>query len=553
MNKRIELSQAQQRRRRLHVALALVATGALSCGGEAESGNVVGAQAAGGATADCTAFIGGAGAKSQWVFVSGGQLAYKPLPTGEHILDFSNAGYAGGGVAIPTAAAVRTLHPSGGDDTGAIQAALNAVAALPLVNGLRGAVVLAKGTFKLTSATLRIGASGVVLRGSGAGSGGTVLDVSGTPRLFVSLAGSGSWTTVGGSATLTESYVPSGTRSFAVSSASGFAVGDTVLIERPVTSEWVKFMGMDKLVRNGAPQTWISPGTLIPIDRIITAIAGNEITVDAPLPDSYDAVHVKPGVTITRYSFSGRISNVGLEHLRVVAPPVTKSIRAPIFTFLGMDAVVDSWVQDVAFQDFTNGVQIGRTAKRLTLQDLAVLHTVPQESPPPADIALGGQQVLVQRGTSTGGSFVHFLVTQEATSGPNVFLDFNASGTNNNDSAPHQRWATGVLYDSVSTPGAGIELQNRGNFGSGQGWAVGFSLLWNATASHFIVQQPPGSENWCIGCVGTQETAKAPGGSVVLPQGAIDAAGTAVTPASLYLAQLCERLGPQAVANIGFH
>jgi hypothetical protein len=549
-----ELSQSTTRRG-LRVGLALVAASALSCAGmpEAESGGNTEATSASGAAPNCAALIGGAGAASQWVFASGGQLAYKPLPTGERILDFSYAGYAGGGVALPTAPAARTLHPSGGDDTRAIQAALDAVAKLPLVNGLRGAVVLGPGTFKLTSATLTIGATGVVLRGSGAGSGGTVLEVSGTPRLFLSIGGSGSWTPVGGSATLTESYVPSGTRSFGVSSAGGFAVGDTVLIERPVTSAWVAFMGMDKLTRNGKPQTWLKPGTLISVDRIITAIAGNEITVDAPLPDSYDIQHVRPGATMTRYTFSGRIRNAGLEQLRVVAPAVTKPISGPIFTFLGMDAVVDGWVQNVAFQDFTNGIQIGSTAKRLTLQDLVVMHTVPQESPPPADVALGGQQVLVQRGASTGGSFVHFLVTQETTPGPNVFLNFSASGTNNNDSGPHQRWATGVLYDKISTPGAGIELQNRGDFGSGQGWAVGFGVIWNSTASHFIVQQPPGSENWCIGCVGAQQTAKAPGGNVVLPEGAIDVAGKAAAPASLYLAQLCERLGPDAVTNIGYH
>jgi hypothetical protein len=523
-------------------------------GGGGGSGGSGGSGGGGGGSPDCSSLLTATGAKSEWVYAANGKLVYKSLPTGEQILDFSYAGYGGGGVALPSAAAAQTVHPSGGDDTAAIQAALDAVAKLPLVNGLRGAVVLAAGNFKLDgSTTLSIGASGVVLRGSGSGPSGTVLTVTGTPRLFLSIAGSGGWTRTGTAATLSDRYVPSGTRSFNVSSAAGFTVGDTVLIDRPVTSAWIAFMGMDMLTRNGLPQTWLTAGSKIPTDRTITAISGNHITVDAPLPDSYDSKYVPPGATMTRYTFNGRISNVGLEHLRVIAPAVTVSIGGPSYTFLGMGAVSDGWVQDVAFQDFTNGVQIGGSAKRLTLQDFTVLHTVPQQSPPPADIGIGGQQVLVQRGSSTGGSFVHFLVTQATTQGPNVFLNFSASGTTNNDSAPHQRWATGVLYDSVSTPGAGIELQNRGDFGSGQGWAVGFGVLWNATASHFIVQQPPGSENWSIGCIGTQLTAKPPGGTVVMPQGAIDSSGTAVSPASLYLAQLCERLGPQALTNIGYH
>jgi hypothetical protein len=38
----------------------------------------------------------------------------------------------------------------------------------------------------------------------------------------------------------------------------------------------------------------------------------------------------------------------------------------------------------------------------------------------------------------------------------------------------------------------------------------------------------------------------------MLPQGIIDSQGTPVTPASLYLEQLRERLGAQALKNIGY-
>src|SRR5262249_22380026 len=37
-----------------------------------------------------------------------------------------------------------------------------------------------------------------------------------------------------------------------------------------------------------------------------------------------------------------------------------------------------------------------------------------------------------------------------------------------------------------------------------------------------------------------------------LPNGIFDSLGTPVTPSSLYLAQLCERLGPPALTNIGY-
>jgi hypothetical protein len=499
--------------------------------------------------------IAAAGAMSQWVHAdSDGTLAYETLPTGDRILDFSFAGYGGGGVALPDVPVQRTVMPSGGDDTAAIQAAIDAVSQLPAVGGIRGAVLLAPGTFNFpANATLNIATAGVVLRGSGSGAGGTQLVLTGSPRQFLAIHGSGAWQRTGHAATITDAYVPSGAFSFHVDDAAGFAVGDRVLVERPVTSDWIAFMGMDKLTLNGNPQTWIKAGTRVSSDRIITAVRGNELTVDAPLSDSLDAKYVQPGATVTHYAFAGRITQVGLERLRVVAPALSPMppITDPNFELLAIDAVEDGWVRDVEFQDFTGGIDIGNTAKRLTLEELHVVHTVPQQSPEPADIAVSGQQILVQRGSS-GGTNIHFLVTQATTPGPNVFLAFSATGTKGVDSAPHQRWATGVLFDGVSTPGAGIELQNRGNYGSGHGWSAGFSVLWNCTASHILVQQPPGSQNWSIGSIGKEDVAKPPGGTDVMPQGAVDSPDTPVTPSSLYLAQLCVRLGPQALTNIGY-
>jgi hypothetical protein len=84
---------------------------------------------------------------------------------------------------------------------------------------------------------------------------------------------------------------------------------------------------------------------------------------------------------------------------------------------------------------------------------------------------------------------------------------------------------------------------NRTTAGSGQGWAIGFGVVWNANAANLLIEQPPGSQNWAIGSAGTVSATST---------GAIDSPGTAVGPASLYLAQLCERLGPQAVTNLGY-
>jgi hypothetical protein len=171
----------------------------------------------------------------------------------------------------------------------------------------------------------------------------------------------------------------------------------------------------------------------------------------------------------------------------------------------------------------------------------------------PADIAVGGTQVLVHRCTSTGDNLFQFA-TQGGVAGPVVVLHCTFGG--NGRVQPHQRWATGILVDNCTNPDGGIDFMDRGSMGSGHGWAAGWSVAWNCRAKLFLIQQPPGSMNWAIGCVGTPEDRPRPFGKTGeapnLPRGAFDSHGVPVAPQSLYLAQLRERLGPQALEAIGY-
>jgi hypothetical protein len=82
----------------------------------------------------------------------------------------------------------------------------------------------------------------------------------------------------------------------------------------------------------------------------------------------------------------------------------------------------------------------------------------------------------------------HDYVTGSKTLGPNVFYNCTAKKTHA-DIGPHHRWAVGTLYDNIVTDGE-INVQDRGNWGSGHGWAGVTQVLWNCTVKRAAVQSP---------------------------------------------------------------
>jgi hypothetical protein len=471
-------------------------------------------------------------------------------------MDFSHAGYMGGGVRLPDVRAVRTINPVAGDDTAHIQAAIDEVSTLPPGrDGFRGAVLLERGSYDV-GGQLRIAASGIVLRGSGSNESGTVLRVTGAPHRVFDVAGTGTWLPEGRAARVTDAYVPAGAGTVTLDSASDFAPGDRVLIQRTVTEPWIRFMGMHTLERNGKPQTWLKPGTVITHDRAVKSVSGSRVTFDVPLSDSFDADYLNPpGTTVVKYTFPGRIEQVGVESLRVVVPAQDKPINQAQFTLLRMERVRDAWLRDLVSVDTQNSTSFGSTVSRVTVESVHIQHTLPfTDAARPADFAFSGTQILLDRSSVTGQG-IWPVVTQVGVTGPNVVLEFTSTFAG---IAPHQRWATGLLVDSSELTGGAdrypnIAFSNREYAGSGHGWSAGWSVAWNVKADVLLVQQPPGSKNWCIGCTGRFTPILWHGGQIPIPASPSEtheSPGVAVTPASLYLAQLRDRLGDAALKNI---
>jgi hypothetical protein len=492
-------------------------------------------------------------------------LVYAHTARGDRIADFSYAGYMAGGVALPTVPAAETLTPTGPDDTAALQSALDRTAARAAKEHRTLALILAPGTFHL-SQTVNITASNVVLRGAGVGK--TILTLTGKPHFALHIGADAASTDDEESApteaatsaikstTLAANiYVPSGTQTIQVANAAGFAPGDTIQIDHPITPAYVTFMGMNLPDRDGKPEHWI--GSHITIERRIASITSNTLTLDVPLTDSYDPKFGGGSeTTVRKITPPHRLSQIGIESLSITCPSVSINLSDPHFDGIQLVGVEDAWLRDLRFEDTINTIRVEATARRVTIDHVDVLQRIPiQSSAKNFAFSLAGTQTLVLRSSVTGDK-VFFAATQAREQGPNVLLFCEFHGDQSVE--PHQRWGTGFLVDNVNVHGGAINFFNRGTMGSGHGWTMGWGVVWNSTASSLTVQAPPGAVNWAIGSSGERVgkpipiTGAGSHGRPALPEGEFESPNKRVKPDSLYLQQLSDRLGPQALKNIGY-
>ncbi len=464
----------------------------------------------------------------------GGKLVYTADRDGNTIPDFSNCGYGGGGVALPDVPVKETLSPGEGDDTARIQAALDRLARLPLNGaGFRGALLLRRGKYRVGD-TLRMKAGGVVLRGEGPEETGTVIIATGaTKRPLIQVSGAGKPVEVPGSRRqIADAYVPVGARSFRVEGGASFKPGDRVIVHRPCTQAWVHALGMDRLPprADGGPVVqWHEGSEVLGFDRVVTAVKGDRVELDAPLTCALDREF--GGGSISRYTAPGRIARVGVERLRCISDYRSPTDEDHGWNAVELRAVENAFVRDVTAVHFGNAaVQVEAGAKWVTVQDCVCLDPVSQliGSRRYSFHLNGGQLTLWQRCRARNGR--HDFVTGGRVAGPSVFLDCTAEQAHSN-AGPHMRWAVGILYDGVQTDGA-LDVANRGNLGSGHGWAGANHVLWNCRARSIVCERPPTANNWAIGCI----TDKRQGDATW------ESPGQPVQPTSLYRAQLAQRL-----------
>lgn len=488
--------------------------------------------------------VGAAPAQSRLVAPGpGGKLVYTPYTErGDRLPDFSYCGYRGGGVELPTVPAKQTLIPvPEGDDRARIQQALDAVAALPLgPDGFRGAVLLKKGVYRV-GGQLNMRVSGVVLRGEGDGTNGTVLIASARNKytvLYIAGAG-GPEEEAASRREITADYVPVGARTIPVADAGQFKVGDLVLVCREGNQSWIDALGMNKLSRGPGDkvQNW-RPFTL-KFQRVVTAVSSNSVTVDAPIVNSVDRQY--GGGYVVRYRYPGRIENVGVEGIRCDSVYASPTDHAHAWRFIVIDSAQNVWVRNCTALHMAYAcVEIRANAKWVTVQDAQCLDMISRiKGGLRYAFNMCGQLCLVQRCLGREGR--HDFVMHAWVPGPNVFLNCRSVNPHA-DSGPHHRYATGTLYDNVET--GGLNVVNRGRSGTGHGWAGAQMVFWNCKAGGMGLGRPPTAQNFAIGCT-------VPGGGG--GDGYFESTNAPVAPRSLYLQQLRDRLGPAALQKIGYN
>ncbi|MEI6554539.1 MAG: T9SS type A sorting domain-containing protein [Paludibacter sp.] len=464
-----------------------------------------------------------------------GKLTYKPDSKGTVIPDFSGVGYQNSEKPIPFVPVVKTLTAVVGDNVANVQAAINEVAAMPLVNGIRGAILFKAGTYEL-STTINVTASGIVLRGEGQS---TIFKATGTVQydLIHIIGASGKTDITSSQKMVTDAFVPVGVKSVTVQSVQPFAVGDWVHFRREPNDAWIHMLGMDTLSKIDPLATnWTASGYKISFERKILSIQGNILTFDAPVMDIIDPVYAS--AFVVKFT-SGRISNCAVENLKMTSTYTSSTDELHGWNAIYMDNVENCWVKNVVAYWFGYScVNVNDGGAFVTVDSCSMIDPISIITGGRRySFNLNGQRCLVQNCTTRNGR--HDFVDGSRTPGPNVF--YNSTATQEHaDIGPHHRWSTGILIDNVSTDGQ-IRVQDRADSGSGHGWSGAQIMFWNCTSPDFVVQDPPSYHcNWAIGCVGPITNV---GQWTTNPLGIVESKGTKITAIpSLFKAQLAERL-----------
>jgi|GEM_PF-5241246 len=294
--------------------------------------------------------------------------------------DYSYAGYHSGEKEIPDVAVVTNILDYGAipnddrDDSTAIQAAIDATS--------QGTILFPAGSYRL-EAPLVIDKSGIVLRGEGQQSGGTLLYVpqNATERNGGQRESGFGWGSSGfivlfkgnsprSSYDIVDDQVR-GDRTIRLSDASDFSAGDPIhlkLTDDELYGSLFRHVHNERLNgwSEGTRDSWC--GANGNWTFTVNSVNGNTVTLKEPLPFDIRSTW-EPLVQQERV-----ISEVGVENLRIrfryeeASPHHTE----PGFNGIRFERVRDSWIRNVSIENADNGITVGKTSSRNTLRNILI-------------------------------------------------------------------------------------------------------------------------------------------------------------------------------------
>jgi hypothetical protein len=509
-----------------------------------------------------------------------GELIYGRDEDGNRLADFSYAGYRGGGVAIPDVAVAEVLDPQpDADDTHRIQAAIDRVGRTPLgPDGVRGAVLLRAGRYDVSS-TLHFREDGVVLRGEGAGFGGTWIyhhrmdvvpdptpcDYIHYPRpekgILPTLQTHAPAVETEQVSAITSELVAVGDDRVTVEDVGDLEVGDEVVVVCRQTPKWLAALGLE--------EEWGGRPFELRFQRVVREIEPDTgaIVLDIPLTSRIDTVGGYAEAELHRVVRDGRLRNIGVEDILFLSG-YDRSITGEggyftdehhpnyVFRFYGAR---DGWMRRCVAFFYSCGMVATGGSQHLTIEDCAMLDGVSTDTPVSHAgtrkyyFNANGDHILLQR--CYGRYARHAFIGNGPYEGC-VFLDC----VSERDHLPnewHQRWGHSYLYDNLLTD-APLSIIGVDNHGHGQKSA--FAVLWNCVVDNQRVWESdvrinklsPLFQNYAMGVMhwGSGESGLGEHDHAIGSVGWIESPMRPVTPRSLYLAQLEQRLGPGAVRAV---
>ena len=342
-----------------------------------------------------------------------------------------------------------------------------------------------------------ISASGVVIRGEGQGPDGTVLnDMLETQHSSIVIAGGGNGIDeISETRTAITSDIPVGSTEIPVADSSGFQDGDLIGVQRTPNQDWIDGLDM-------AQYGWTTSAYAITHERRITAVSGNTLSIDIPIVDAINLVH--GGGAVFRAEVPDQLSKLASKTFGWC--PLTRATQTKIMAgqpFKSNEpSTIGRFEMLLPVHYGFSAVSIESESNFNTVQDVAYLD--------PKSQVTGSRRYAFNLSDGVGNLFQrcyseaarHDFVSGARTTGPNVWLDCYSKDSSNDD-GPHHRWATGLLFDNVSSHK--LHVENRQDSGTGHGWSGAQTLFWNSQASGDVIcDTPKWAMDGSIGVVGTQ-------------------------------------------------